>query len=224
LERSSLAIIVPTFNEEKTIQKITKEIFSYGVPVIIDDCSDDKSEQIVNSISQNVIKHRNKKNMGYEKSIQIGFEIAEVNKFNYVITFDADGQHFSKDIENIKNYLEKGFDIVIGERKYLQRFSEKIFSIFFNFFFNISDPLSGLKGYNMKIFRENNHIFDSKKLVGTELLIKSLIKKKKIKTLKINSFAREGNSRYGNLFSANFKILKAFIKCVIIYLKSGLIK
>ena len=31
----------------------------------------------------------------------------------------------------------------------------------------------------MKIFRENNHIFDSKNLVGTELLIKSLIKKKK---------------------------------------------
>ena len=64
MERSSLAIIVPTFNEEKTIQKITKEIFSYGVPVIIDDCSDDKSEQIVNSISQNVIKHRNKKKHG----------------------------------------------------------------------------------------------------------------------------------------------------------------
>ena len=68
----------------------------------------------------------------------------------------------------------------------MQRFSEKIFSNFF-IFFNISDPLSGFKGYNMKIFRENNHIFDSKNLVGTELLIKSLIKKK-IKTLKINSF------------------------------------
>ena len=181
MERSSLAIIVPTFNEEITIQKITNKILSYGVPIIIDDCSDDKSEQIINSMSQNVIKHRNKKNMGYEKSIQIGFEIAEVNNFNYVITFDADGQHSSEDIENIKNYLEKGFDIVIGERKYLQRFSEKIFSNFFIFFFNISDPLSGLKGYNMKIFRENNHIFDSKNLVGTELLIKSLIKKKKIK-------------------------------------------
>ena len=74
----------------------------------------------------------------------------------------------------------------------------------------------------MKIFRENNHIFDSKNLVGTELLIKSLIKKKKIKTLKINSFKKK--FRYGNLFSANFKILKAFIKCVMIYLKSGLIK
>ena len=80
MERSSLAIIVPTFNEEITIQKITNKILSYGVPIIIDDCSDDKSEQIINSMSQNVIKHRNKKNMGYEKkSIQIGFEIAEVN-------------------------------------------------------------------------------------------------------------------------------------------------
>ena len=224
MERSSLAIIVPTFNEEKTIERITNKIFSYGIPVIIDDCSDDKSEQIINSISQNVIKHRNKKNMGYEKSIQIGFEIAEANKFDYVITFDADDQHFSEDIEKIKNYLEKGFDIVIGERKYLQRFSEKIFSNVFSFFFNIRDPLSGLKGYNMKIFEENNYIFDSKNMVGTELLIKSLIKKKKIKTLKINSFEREGNSRYGNLLSANFKILKAFIKCAVMYLKFGLIK
>ena len=33
----------------------------------------------------------------------------------------------------------------------------------------------------MNIFRENNYIFDSKKLVGTELLIKSLINKKKLK-------------------------------------------
>ncbi len=224
MERSSLAIIVPAFNEEKTIEKIINKVFSYGVPVIIDDCSNDKSEQIINSISKNIIKYRNKKNLGYEKSIQIGFEIAEENKFDYAITFDADDQHFFEDLENIKIYLDKGFDIVIGQRKNLKRFSEKIFSIFFNFFFNISDPLSGLKGYNMSIFRENNYIFDSKKLVGTELLIKSLINKKKIKTLNINSFEREGNSRYGNLLCANFKILKAFIKCVIIYLKSVLIK
>ena len=45
----------------------------------------------------------------------------------------ADDQHFLS-LKNIKICLDKGFDIVIGQRKYLKRFSEKIFSIFFNFF------------------------------------------------------------------------------------------
>ena len=49
---------------------------------------------------------RNFKNE-YEKSIEKGlFESIKMN-FDYAITFDADGQHHAKDIENFQNLWKK---------------------------------------------------------------------------------------------------------------------
>ena len=43
LERSEIAILIPCFNEEKTISKIITEVNKYGVPIVINDKSTDKT-------------------------------------------------------------------------------------------------------------------------------------------------------------------------------------
>ena len=46
--------------------------------------------------------------------------------FDYAITFDADGQHHAKDIEKFSKLMKKGYDLILGNRSYISRISEKI--------------------------------------------------------------------------------------------------
>ena len=220
MERSEVAIVIPCYNEEKTIITVINNTLIYGIPIVIDDNSSDRTQKLIKQLNnQEVIYSKNIKNIGYEKSIQKGFEIAIKKKFKFIITFDADNQIATKDIQLVKYYLELGNDVVIGERVFFQRFSEKLFSKVFKKKFNIEDPLTGLKGYKSKVFIDNNQVFDSNFLVGTELLTLSLIKKKKVAKFKIKTFQRRGNSRYGLFIKGNFKILRALFFCIILCLK-----
>ena len=52
-KNTKLSIVVPCFNEEKTIEKIIDKIIKYSPYdneiIVIDDCSNDKSKQILES-------------------------------------------------------------------------------------------------------------------------------------------------------------------------------
>lgn len=50
MERSEIAIIIPCFNEEKTIIAVVKNASYYGIPIIVDDKSTDKSIENLNQI------------------------------------------------------------------------------------------------------------------------------------------------------------------------------
>ena len=217
MEKFKVAIIIPSKNEEKTIFDVVKRAKKIGTPIVIDDNSNDKTEEI--KFDKNIIYIRNKINLGYEKSIQIGFEAAERNKYKYLITLDADGQHDTNDISKIINLLNKGNYLVIGERAQLQRVSEYFFSFFYSLFYNIRDPLSGLKGYNIELFKVNNNIFDNNTLIGTELLITCIKKKYKLAKFSINTYPRKDNPRYGNIFKSNFKIFRALLLNILYLLK-----
>jgi glycosyltransferase involved in cell wall biosynthesis len=213
LERSKVAIVIPCYNEEKTILKVIFKVTEFGTPIIVNDCSSDKSLALIENIKEKVIIITNNQNLGYEKSLQLGFETAYKKNFKYVITFDADNQFKAKDIglliENLKDN-----QIVIGERVKFQRFSEHLFSFFFYIFYKIKDPLSGLKLYKINLFKENNCIFDSKNLIGTELLIKAIKNKQKISMIKVKTTERKDLPRYGGLLKANTKILLGLIKAI----------
>tara|TARA_Y100000389_G_scaffold47762_1_gene42940 strand:- start:896 stop:1552 length:657 start_codon:yes stop_codon:yes gene_type:complete len=205
LEKSEIAIIIPCFNEEKTINTVVKNASYYGIPIIVDDKSTDKSIENLNQIQSEIIVKSNDNNIGYEKTLQVGFEIAQKSGFKYAITLDADNQFDHKDIGKLIK-KSSNFDIVIAQRSKLQRLAENFFSIIFNFFFKIRDPLSGLKFYRMDLFLENKEVFDSKNLIGTELLCYSIKKRKKISTIEVETAERKDKPRYGGGFKANIKI------------------
>ena len=119
--------------------------------VIVNDCSDDKTGSLGKQLGALVID--NEKNLGYEHSLIKGINFAIASGANSLITFDADGQHPFETIESMFSLVENNlYDIVIGTRNKLPRFSEKIFSLYTNIMFGIPDILCGMKCYSARIF------------------------------------------------------------------------
>jgi glycosyltransferase involved in cell wall biosynthesis len=84
--------------------------------VIVDDGSSDNSLQSISDLPVKILKHST--NFGQGAALQTGFEFAKKNpNLEIFVTFDADGQHQIKDIENIISPIkENKADIVFGTR------------------------------------------------------------------------------------------------------------
>lgn len=114
--RVKILVVVPAFNEGKSIptllRKLKRYIDSEDI-VVIDDGSVDNTYELAIKEGVKVIKHW--KNMGKGRSLADGFQIALLEGYNGVITIDADLQH---PVELIPEFLEKAkfYDIVIGSR------------------------------------------------------------------------------------------------------------
>lgn len=116
-----LAIIIPAFNEEKTIEKVIKTLpkklpkITKIEVVIINDGSIDRTADIAHKLKTTVISHC--LNRGLGAALGTGFEYARRKRFDLLVTFDADGQHNPSDIAPvIKPIVNKKADIVIGSR------------------------------------------------------------------------------------------------------------
>ena len=133
-------VIIPVFNEKKTISLIIRELRKLSIDIlVIDDFSSDYGcSSLQEKYSIKVI--RNKFNIGYEKSLNKGLNFAEKYNYKYVITFDGDGEHLVESVPYIMNLLEKGYHIVIGARQRKNRFSENILHYVFLFCFEYLIP------------------------------------------------------------------------------------
>ena len=102
MERFKIVTIVPAYNEENSISNIIRDLKNYS-DVIVDDNSSDKTYSLAKKNDVFLIK--NKKNLGYEKSLSIGlFKAIELN-YDYAITFDADGEHLTSDCKKFKELI-----------------------------------------------------------------------------------------------------------------------
>lgn len=200
-------ILIPSFNELTSLKLICKKLKKYKLQfLVLDDCSKDGSNKW---LKKNKIKFiKNNKNLGYEKNIINGFYNTLRNKkIKYVITFDGDGQHKVNDILKLIKILNKqDFDLLICNRKNMNRWSEYILSFFFYFKFRIRDPLTGFKVYNIKVLKKflkklsNNHF-----LVDLVVFIKKSDYKIFNYTIRTK---KKTHSRTGENLKIHFKILK----------------
>jgi glycosyltransferase involved in cell wall biosynthesis len=199
-------IIIPAYNEVNTLPKILKKISSNFFKLVIDDCSSDNTYLKAKNLCDKII--RLKKNSGVDKAINAGFNFAIKNKFKYIITIDADGQHDPRYINQIETLLKKSYDLVITQRESFPRFSEKIFSIYTNYFYRTPDLLSGMKGFSYKLAKKYG-CYDTINSIGTELAVYGIINRFRHTTIKIRIKNREDNSRLGGFLKGNLRILKA---------------
>ena len=205
---SKVLVLIPCFNEKGSLLKILKKIRQKVI--IMDDCSTDGlSKEIKKLKNKNFTIISNKKNYGYEKNLLIGFQKVIKTSYDYVITFDADGEHDTKDLWRMEKYLALNkVDLLIGVRKSKNRFIEKLLSFFFKIFLNIDDPLSGFKAYKINRLKETiAQIRTNFFLVD----ILTLFKRKKllIKSIPVNSKILDNRrSRVGNEIFVNLKILR----------------
>ncbi len=109
-------VLIPSYNEAKTIGTVIREARKKGLFVcIIDDGSTDKTASIAETAGAKVLKHD--KNKGKGASLRDGFDYILKNDFDACLIMDGDGQHETGDIDSFfKKMDETGADIIIGDR------------------------------------------------------------------------------------------------------------
>ena len=215
LNKNKVCVLIPAYNEESNIKDVINSIHKLGVTIlVVDDGSIDETANICKLIKNTLIlKHD--KNYGYVASLNTGFKFLAEKDFDFIITIDADNQLSACDIEKfICLAVNENFDLVVGNRNYMNRVSEYFFSKLSTLIFDLKDPFCGLKLYKIKKIREFLP-FDSHNLIGSELLLKGKYNNLNIKQVPIISKKRDGMSKFGNSFNGELKILKASILILI---------
>ncbi|KUF08598.1 glycosyltransferase family 2 protein [Leucobacter sp. G161] len=109
-------IVIPLYNEATVIASVVEGLLpSFPNVVCIDDGSTDDSGAIARSAGAKIVTHPI--NLGQGASLQTGFEYALSHNAEYVVTFDADGQHRVVDaVPMVDRARKEDLAIVFGSR------------------------------------------------------------------------------------------------------------
>jgi glycosyltransferase involved in cell wall biosynthesis len=215
MDKISISVFSPCYNEEKNFGKLLKgmldflpEISSDFEIIIVDDGSTDSTAEIARKYAMNhsqvkVISH--KRNMGYGAALRTGFE--NCNK-DYIFFTDGDNQFDISEMTKLLPYI-RDYDIVTGYRlKRRDNFIRKINEFNFNRLVRI---LFGLKVKDLncafKIYRKE--VIKSLKLrstlafINSELLIRAKKKGFTLKEVGVTHYPR----KWGTQSGANLKVI-----------------
>ena len=223
-----VSIIIPCFNEEKTIEQIIikvieNKIFPFEI-IIIDDFSTDNTRQILeNKLKGKVDKIiLNNKNYGKGYSVRKGLEAASGD---IILIQDADLEYDPNDYEKLLKPIKDGFaDVVYGSR--FIGSEEKRVLYFWHMIGNklltlISNMLTNLNLTDMevcyKVFKSDviKNIELKENRFGFEPEITAKISKKKIRIYEV------GVKYFGRTYSEgkkiNWKDGFSALRCIIKY-------
>ena len=121
INNKRILVFTATYNEKENIKKLIIEIkdcLPEASILIIDDNSPDQTKEIIKELQKN-ISHLElivrEKKLGLDSAHIQAYEYAIKNKYNYLITMDADLSHDPKELNNFIKNLEN-FPFVIGSR------------------------------------------------------------------------------------------------------------
>ena len=170
MKKCNLSIIIPVYNEEKSIDILYKQIkksisfvskeyldFYYEI-IFVNDGSTDDTYKIINKIISNdndvkLISFYQNKGKSEALNCAFKFSLGEI-----IITLDGDLQDDPIEFKNLINKLNEGSDIVTGWKKYrkdplTKRIPSKIFNLVLRILTNIKihDFNCGLKAYKKSV-------------------------------------------------------------------------
>tara|TARA_B100000989_G_scaffold287122_1_gene256442 strand:+ start:770 stop:1447 length:678 start_codon:yes stop_codon:yes gene_type:complete len=214
----SISIIVPCFNEEKTVVKVIRNIkfhldqkIDYEI-VFVDDKSTDKTFDTVKNIfidDKNIIIHQNNFNLGYGGAFKNGLKLS--SKKNCVVIpgdDEADLESIFKNLNFMKDYDVISLYPINSDRGILREILSASYTKILNFFFKLN-----LKYYNGTAFYQTHlvkeiEIKSNGFFFNAEILIKLIYLKRKHKELPVKLNLR----KRGNSNALKFKTLLGVIK------------
>lgn len=109
-------VIIPGYREQRRIGPVVRSVRDYVPTVlVVDDGSDDDTARESAGAGATVLVHEVNKGKG--AALDTGFRWARENKFAFVITMDADGQHAPEDLPAfLAEYGRNEFPVLIGNR------------------------------------------------------------------------------------------------------------
>ena len=169
MQQSVITVVIPAYNEEKTIGDVIFGTISAmegsRMPfeiLVVDDGSTDNTRRIATRYKAAVLA--NGKNRGKGYTLRKGFQHA---RGNIVVTMDADGAHRPKEIPDLINPLFNGVDIVAGSRflghgkdstSRLNRFGNFIFNFVIMILTgkHITDSQTGFRAFKKEVLQRLN--------------------------------------------------------------------
>ena len=225
-------IAIPTYNEYENITLLLDSIFKENLNsdiLFIDDNSQDNTEKAIRLYQE---KKTNIKLISREKKMGVGsahlkaLEFAYSNKYDLLVTMDADFTHNPKYIKQMLK-LNESYPVVIGSR-HIEKDSIQSWPLFRKFltysafyvtknFLNISfDATSGFRSYNLKMINQN--IFNKIKSQSYSFFIETsfvLNKELNVKAIPVKMpirFAEKSKMKIIDMFVTTLLIIKLFFK------------
>ena len=194
MNKLKCCVIVPTYNNHKTLKRVLDGVLLQTSNVIIvNDGSTDSTKNILADY-RNLIQIHLEKNKGKGNALRQGFIKAKELNYNFAITIDSDGQHFPEDIPVFLDHLEQENQAVllIGSRNMSQEGVPKKSSFgnkFSNFWFwfetgnKLQDTQSGYRLYPLNRIPE--HFYTNKFEFEIEIIVRSSWKGVAVKNIPV---------------------------------------
>lgn len=195
IPEKSLSVIVPVFNEEKTVALLLKKVLKRKEVleiIIVNDGSTDRTLARINELKNRKIKVINhKKNQGQGAALRTGLKNF---KGKWAIFQDADLELFPSDYPKLMvSLVEKRADFVIGNRwpnhkgYFLAKLGNLLATILVNICFNSRylDVYCGYKIASMPIWRSLN-LKSERFELSPEIAAKVALKKYRVDQVVVN--------------------------------------
>ncbi len=225
-------IAIATYNEYENISLLLDSIFKENLNsdiLFIDDNSQDNTEKAIRLYQE---KKANIKLISRERKMGVGsahlkaLEFAYSNKYDLLVTMDADFTHNPKYIKQMLK-LNESYPVVIGSR-HIEKDSIQSWPLFRKFltysafyvtknFLNIDfDATNGFRSYNLKIINQN--IFNKIKSQNYSFFIETsfiLNKELNVKAIPVEMpirLAEKSKMKIIDVFVTVLLIIKLFFK------------
>lgn len=111
-------VVIPAYNEAQMIERVVSGVKSQlpgATVLVVNDGSTDATAMRARAAGARVISHLINRGLG--GAIGTGLAYAKKNGYQFMVTFDADGQHDPKDLPlAFANLQQKQADVLIGTR------------------------------------------------------------------------------------------------------------
>lgn len=220
-------VIIPAYNESENIGNTVKEIkekasdFDY---VVINDCSSDKTLEILESNHLNYINLP--VNLGIGGAVQTGYKYALEHDYDMAVQVDGDGQHDPAYLHSLEETLIKeNADMVIGSRfikneGFQSTFARRMGIVYFTKMIKsltgttITDPTSGFRLVNKDVIAlfANDYPRDYPE---PESIVALLKRKKKVTEVPVQMKERQGGVSSIKLWNSVYYMIKVSIAILV---------
>lgn len=221
--KKRVAVLVPCYNEEKTIGKVIedfKKVLPDAIIYVYDNNSTDKTSEIASSYEGVIVKKEYRQGKG--NVVRSMFRQIDADCY---IMIDGDDTYPAEYApEMVRLVLEEDVDMVIGDRLSSTYFTEnkRPFHNFGNvlvrglinklFKSNVKDIMTGYRAFSYEFVKMTPIISDGFE-IETEMTINALDKKFNLREIPVQYRDRpEGSVSKLNTFSDGFKVLKTIFK------------